>query len=59
MNLLLMVAAFLFPEIAFAEGEHSHGIAGELEHALPVIGVLLALTVVGVIYNYKSKKKGE
>ena len=37
-------------------GGHSHGIAGELEHGIPVIWVLLAFAVYGMYLLVKSKK---
>ena len=56
-KILLITSVFSFPAILNAEEGHSHGIVGELEHAFPVIGILVAIMIIGVVYSYSSKKK--
>lgn len=45
------------PTILIAGEGHSHSIAGELEHLLPIIGVLLTIMVIGATYSFISKNK--
>ena len=52
----LLFSGLMSDTILASEG-HSHGVAGELEHALPMIGVLLAILIIGFLMIKKSKKK--
>lgn len=52
--------AYIFlPILAVAqEHGHSHGEGGEVEHLYPILGVLVALIIVGVLLSqYFNKKK--
>ena len=57
-TIIVFLSYLLAASAAFAGGEHSHGPSGELEHALPVIGILVGIAIIGGIFFLASKKKG-
>mgnify|MGYP001005679574 FL=1 len=54
--LILMTLSMNTLAQASSEGEHSHSLGGELEHAWPVAVAFIVLVTVGFIYNHFSKK---
>ncbi len=53
------ITQFLTSTSSFAEGGggHTHGAGGETEHLWPVLAVFVVLVVVGLGFNFLSKKK--
>ena len=56
-NTVIRFLCFLSTSATFAGGEHSHGPSGELEHALPILGLLVGIAIIGGFFFIFSKKK--
>ena len=56
--MIKILAILIMPAVALAqEHGHTHGSGGENEHMYPVLAILAALALAGVISHFVSKKK--